>query len=60
MKPLNLADMQALTQPRLFSPAAWASLATVVAILALLPLLNLFVSADSALHVPSHTIALLG
>lgn len=60
MKRLNLTDMQALTKPRLFSPTIWASLVIAVVILAVLPLLNLIVSADSALYVPSHTIALLG
>lgn len=45
---------------RLFSPTAWLSLLTVVAFLALLPLLNLIVSPDHPLHVSSYAVALLG
>ena len=47
-------------RPRLFTPATWTGLAAAAAVLAALPLLNLFVAADSALHVSSYAIALLG
>ncbi len=45
---------------RLFSPTAWTSLMAAVAILALLPLLNLIVPPDHPLHVSSYAVALMG
>ncbi|SHI25430.1 urea ABC transporter permease subunit UrtC [Pollutimonas bauzanensis] len=45
---------------RLFSPKAWAGLLAAVAVLALLPLLNLALPPGHPLHVSSYTVALLG
>jgi urea transport system permease protein len=44
----------------LFPPAVWTGILVVTAILALLPILNLTFAEDSALHISSFTIALLG
>ena len=44
----------------LFPPAVWTGILVATAILALLPILNLTFSEDSALHISSFTIALLG
>ena len=44
----------------LFTPRASTALVVVTAFAALLPLLNVFVPADSALHVSSYAIALIG
>lgn len=45
---------------RLFTPTAWIALSAVVALLALLPFLNLVLPAEHALHVSSYAVALLG
>ena len=45
---------------RLFSKPVWTGLVVVVVVLASLPLLNVFVPADGALHVSSYVVALLG
>ena len=50
----------AAPRERLFSKPVWTGLVIVVVALALLPLLNVFVPVDSALHVSSYVVALLG
>ena len=45
---------------RLFSPTAWNSLLALVAFMAILPLLNLFVPPEHPLYVSSYAVALLG
>lgn len=54
------SEMLALTRQPLFSPRMWAGIASIAAVLALLPLCNLLFPAGHALHVPAHTVALLG
>ena len=44
----------------LFTKPVWTGLVVVTAILAAIPLLNVFVPSDSALHVSSYVVALLG
>src|SRR5690606_8411802 len=55
----NLAS-QFVSDKRLFSLTAWASLVAAVALLATLPLLNLVVSPDHPLYVTPYAVALLG
>lgn len=59
MKPAAQDPGLALRRP-LYSPRAWAALAIVAALLALLPLLNLAYSPGHPLHVSSYAVALLG
>ena len=47
-------------KPRLFTKPVWTGLVVVTVALALLPLLNVFVAPDSALHVSSYAVALIG
>jgi urea transport system permease protein len=47
-------------RPGLFTKPVWTAIAAVTIVLALLPLLNVFVPATSALHISSYAIALLG
>ncbi len=47
-------------RPRLFTTPVWTGLVATTVVLAALPLLNVFVPADSALHVSSYLVALLG
>lgn len=58
--PVTYQEMLAVTRPRLFSPAMWTALLAACLVLALLPLLNLVFEPGHALHIPAHTIALLG
>jgi urea transport system permease protein len=53
-------DLAALARRPLYSPLAWVALAAAVALLALPPLLNLVFPADTALHVSSYAVQLLG
>ncbi|ARP93928.1 urea ABC transporter permease subunit UrtC [Bordetella genomosp. 13] len=54
------ADLAACARRPLFPPRAWQALLVVVALLALLPALNLFFAADHPLHVSSYIVALAG
>ncbi len=47
-------------KPSLFSRPAWTGIVVCVAILALLPILNLTFAPGAALHVSSYTVALIG
>ena len=47
-------------KPRLFTKPVWTGLVVATVVLALLPLLNVFVAPDSALHVSSYAVALIG
>jgi urea transport system permease protein len=60
MKQTALTDPILLARRPLFSGRAWAALAAAVALLALLPLLNLAFPPGHALHVSAYAVALLG
>ncbi|EJM95882.1 urea ABC transporter permease subunit UrtC [Herbaspirillum sp. YR522] len=49
-----------IIRPSLFSRPAWTGIVACTVVLALLPMCNLLLPADSALHVSSYTIALTG
>src|SRR5690606_31943487 len=58
---MNAATLDpALARRPLFGPRAWAALAVAVALLALLPWLNLAFPPGHALHVSAYAVALLG
>jgi urea transport system permease protein len=60
MKQNALTDLNLLTRRPLYSGRVWAALAAAVALLALLPLLNLAFPPGHALHVSAYAVALLG
>lgn len=60
MSKLHRNTLLALNRQPLFPAKAWTALVIAAAILAALPLLNLFFAPGHALHVPAHTVALLG
>lgn len=60
MKQNALTDLNLLTRRPLFSGRVWTALAAAVALLALLPLLNLVFPPGHALHVSAYAVALLG
>lgn len=60
MKQTALTDLNLLARRPLFSGRVWTALAVAVALLALLPLLNLVFPPGHALHVSAYAVALLG
>ena len=60
MKQTALTDLNLLARRPLFSGRVWTALAVAIALLALLPLLNLVFPPGHALHVSAYAVALLG
>ena len=59
MKQTALTDLNLLARRPLFSGRVWTALAVAIALLALLPLLNLVFPPGHALHVSAYALSLI-